>query len=100
MLHAGGDEVALFGLGLQGGPDGGVVAFGAAGREDDLVGMGAQQGGHAFAGFLHGAAHLAAEGMHAGRVAVQVREVGQHGLPDFGSHGGGGVVVEIDGLHG
>lgn len=39
MLHAGGDEVALFGLGLQGGPDGGVVAFGAAGREDDLVGM-------------------------------------------------------------
>ena len=100
MLHAGGDEVALFGLGLQGGPDGGVVAFGTTGREDDLVGMGAQQGGHAFAGFFHGAAHLAAEGVHAGRVAVQIREVGQHGFPDFGSHGSGRVVIEIDGLHG
>ena len=65
MLHAGGDQVALFRLGLESGPDGRIVAFRAAGGENDLIRVGPQQGGHAFAGRIHGLAHLAAEAVHA-----------------------------------
>ena len=46
---------------------------------------------------LHG--HLAAEGVHAGGIAVVLPEVGEHGLHDFRRNPARGVVVEIDGLH-
>ena len=40
--------------------------------------------------------HLAAEGVHAGGVAVVVGEIGQHGLEHLRGHLGGGVVVEVN----
>ena len=100
MLHPCCDQVALFRLGLEGGPDGRIVALRAAGGENDFIRTGPQQGGDAFAGRVHGFAHLAAEAVHAGRVAVEFAQIGQHGREHFRGHGRGGVVVEIDGLHG
>ncbi len=85
VFHPGGDDVAFVGKGGQGRADGGVVAFGAATGEDDLVRGGAQQGRHLFPGLPYLPAHLAPEGVHAGGVAVEFVVVRQHGLQDFGS---------------
>ena len=99
MLHPRGDDAALFGLRLQGAPDGGIVAFGTAGREQDFLGLRAEQRGHLFPRILHGAADLPAEGVHAGGIAVQIRQIGQHGIAHFGRNSRRGVIVEINGFH-
>ena len=96
VLDPGGDDVALVGIGGEGREDGGVVALGAAAGEDDLIRVGAEQGRHLLAGLWTLPAHLAAEGVHAGGVAVELGEIGQHGLHHLGGHPGGGVVVQID----
>ncbi len=65
MLHAGGDNVALVLLGFQGRPDGAVVAFGAAGGEDDFAGLAVQHCSYLLACRLHVFGNLAAKGVHA-----------------------------------
>ena len=65
MFHAGGDEMALFRLGLDGRPDGGVVALRPAGGKDDFVRVCAQQTGHLLAGCFDRIGHLTAKGVHA-----------------------------------
>ena len=96
VLHPGSDEMSFFRLSFQGGINGGAVAFGPAGGKNDLLGQRADEFRRLLAGSAHVAAHLPAEGMHAGGVAVQFGEHGQHGLHNFGRDPGGGVVVEID----
>ena len=99
MLDLGGNDMALFGIGAQRGPDGRAVALGAAGSVDDLFGMGTDQFGQLGARLAHLLAHVAAEGVHARRVAVELGEVGQHLFHHLGGDLGGGVVIQVDGFH-
>ena len=80
--------------------DGVVVGFGAATGEDDFLRAGADQGGDLFAGGFDGGAGLLAKGVDGGGVAVLAGEIGKHGVEDFGIDGGGGVVIEVDAVHG
>ena len=96
MFHLGGDDVPLFRLGFRGGIPGGVVGLGTAGSEDDLFRIRIENAGHLLAGLLDVVAHLAAEGVHAGSVAVKRAEGGHHGFHHFGSNPRGGVVVKIN----
>ena len=100
MLHVGGDDVAFFGLGVQGGADGRVVRLGPAGGENDFGRVAIEQSGHLFPGALEVHAHLPAEAVHGGGVAVELGEVGLDGLENGRVHLGGGVVVHVDGIHG
>ena len=77
MLDAGGDDLALLRRGRQGPVDGGVVAFRAATGEDDLARVAAEQAGHPLASLADLDSHLAAERVHARRVAVQVVKYGR-----------------------
>lgn len=100
MLDHGGNHLVAPGHGLERREDGGIVALRPAGGEDDLVIMlGADQRLYALARLLDGAGHIRAEGVHGGSIAELLGKKGQHG----GDHGridaGGGIVVEIDGLH-
>ena len=65
MFNAGGDDVTSIGLGLQGRPDSGAVAFRAARGEQDFIGAGAKKAGQALPGIFHRLGHLSAEGVHA-----------------------------------
>ena len=76
-----------------------VVGFGAAAGEDDFLRAGADQGGDLFAGGFDGGAGLLAEGVDGGGVAVIAREIGKHGVENFGVDGRGGVVIEVDAVH-
>jgi hypothetical protein len=64
MLHAG-EENRLSGVGPGHAPGGGVGRFGAAGREHDLAGPGADESGHAVPGVLDDGPDDAALGMDA-----------------------------------
>ena len=65
VFHPGGDEVALFRLGLDGRPDGGIVALRPAGGKDDFVRICAQQPGHLLTGSFDRIGHLTAKCVHA-----------------------------------
>ena len=96
MFHLSGDDMTLFGLGLGGGEPCGVIGFRTAAGEDHFFGIGTDELGDLLTSGRDVTADLAAEGMHAGRVAVQRPESGHHGFNHFGSDGGRGVIVEID----
>src|SRR5271163_1981203 len=80
--------------------DGMVVGFGAAAGEDDFLGAGADEGGDLFAGGFDGGAGTLAGGVDGGGVGEFAREIGEHGVEDGGLDGGGGVVIEVDAVHG
>ena len=69
VLDGGGDDMALGGIGGEGGEEGGVVALGGAAGEDDLAGGGAELGGDVAAGFLDHTFQRGAEGVAAARIA-------------------------------
>lgn len=77
-------EMLLFRLGFHSGKHGGTVAFRPAGGKNNFLGPRSQQSGHIGPGLIHEMAHLAAEGMHAGSIAVQFGKQGQHHLHNFG----------------
>lgn len=99
MLDPRGDNVAFFGLGVDRGPDGRTVAFGAAAGKHDLFGLCTQQSGDPLAGFFELLADFAGEAVHARRIGVQVLQVGQHFFEDFRCNPRGGIVVKVDTLH-
>src|SRR5271154_1795357 len=77
-----------------------IVGFCAAAGEDDFLGLCADQCGDLFAGGFDGGACALAWGMDGGGVSKVGGEVGKHGVEDFGVDGGGGVVIDIDAVHG
>jgi hypothetical protein len=72
-----------------------VVGLGAAADEEDFLGFGADEAPDLFAGIFYFFPGLAAEGMHAGRVAEYFKPLDQ-GLLDLRVQGRRGVVVEVD----
>src|SRR6202042_868502 len=68
--------------------------------KDDVLRAGADQCGHPFPGGFHGGTGLLAEGVNGRRVAVLAREIGKHGVEDFRIDGSGGVVIEVNAIHG
>ena len=77
-----------------------IVGFGAAAGEENLLGARADERGHLFAGGLDGSASLLAESVDRRSVAEFAGEVGEHRVEHFRLDGGGGVVIEIDAVHG
>ncbi len=96
MLDAGGDDVALAGVGLERGGNRGVVALGGARGEDDIPRRRADQFGHLFARRLDHPFELGTEFVTARRIAPLRGEVGHHGVQHFRQNGRGGVMVEVD----
>ena len=97
VLDGGGDEVVA---GAQEAEDGGVVALGAAGVEDDLRLAAVEEGGEDFAGMVDGGAGTLAVEMDGGGVAEVLDPEGTHGLDDVVQERRGGVGVHVDTAHG
>ena len=97
----GDDVVALLAVHFGDALDGEVVALGGAGGEDHFLGGRADQLGDALARGLHAFFGGPAEGViAAGGIAELLHEVGQHFFQHPRVHGGGGVVIHVDGqLH-
>ena len=76
--------------------DGEVVRLGAAGRPDQVVGLGADERGHTPPCEIQVGFGLLPKRMHARRVAEVVGKRLGHGLEYRGMKGRRGVVVEID----
>jgi len=79
--------------------DGVIVGFGAATGEENLLGSSANELGNLLARGLDGSTGVLAEGVDGGGVAEFGREVGKHGIEDFGFDRGGCVVIEVDAVH-
>ncbi len=77
-----------------------IIGFGAAAGEDDFLGAGVDERGDLFAGSFDGGAGVLAEGVDGGGVAEFGGEIGEHGVEDGGVDGSGGVVIEVDTIHG
>ncbi len=97
----GDDVIALLAVHLGDALDGEVVALGGAGGEDDFFRGRADQLGDALARRFHAFFGRPSERViAAGGVAELLHEVGQHLFQHPRIHGGGGVVVHVDGqLH-
>lgn len=80
--------------------DGVIVGFGAAAREDDFLGLGSDEGGNLFAGGFDGGAGALAGRVDRRGVGKVGGEIGKHRVEDLRVDGGGGVVIEIDAVHG
>ena len=95
------DVIALLSIHLGDTFDGEVVALGGARGENDFLGSRANQFGNLLARILNGFLSCPSKWMvPAGGVAELFHEVGQHGLEHARIHGGGGMVVHVDGqLH-
>jgi hypothetical protein len=100
VLDGGGDDVAALGPGGDGAVDGGVVALGGAGGEQDLGGAGvAEQLRHRAAGGGDGVGRAARGLVHRARVEVRLGQEGHHRVDHLGRHPGRRVVVEVDDGH-
>ena len=77
-------------------PNGEVVRFGSPRGEHDFFRCCTDEGCDLFPGIFDCLVGVMAKWMVARRVAVLLREVGQHGIENFGCNRGGGVVVQID----
>lgn len=76
-----------------------VVAFRAAGGEDDFGRAAVKQMGDRFAGMIDGRAGLLALLMDGAGVAEALDPEGAHRLDDLGQEGCGGVGVHVDTAH-
>ena len=97
VLDLCGDEVCAGG---QGSEQSEVVAFGAAGGEDNFGGSGAEKVGDGIAGVLDGGAGVLAGAVDRAGVGEVGGEEGAHGFDDLREQRCGGVGVEVDGGHG
>ena len=95
VLDGGGDHVPALRAGAQGAVQGGVVALGAAAREDDLLRFGVDQGGGLGPGVIQAPGNLLPEAVGAGRVAPLLPQEGQHRLDHLGRNLGRGIAIEI-----
>ena len=86
-------------VGFNGCADGGTIALGAAAGKNDLVRAGSDQISHVLPGFFDFFGHTASKGVHAGRIAVILAEIRQHGLQNFRRHHGRRIVISIDDPH-
>ncbi len=77
-----------------------VVGFGAAAGEDNLLGARTDQHGHLIAGGFDGGAGALAGRVDRGSVAEFGGEIREHGVEDGRLNGRGGVVIEVDAVHG
>ena len=80
--------------------EGQVVALGAAAREDDLLGIAADEGGKMLAGVFDRFVSRAAEGVTARWIAILLGEEREHRLLHGRRDGSRRVVVEINLPHG
>ena len=97
MLNGRCHDVPTFGLvGRKNTPNGHVVGFRPATREDDLPGPAPQQRGHPLPGFLDGHPGILALGVNARGIGVTVLIIGQQGFQHLRPDRGGRVVVHID----
>jgi len=104
VFHKRGDDVRV-GLRRDGGrandaEDGVIVRFGAAAGEKDLLGTRAEECGDLLPRRFHGSAGVLPEGVDGGSVGEFGREIGQHGVEHLGLDRCGGVVIEVDAVHG
>ena len=76
-----------------------VVAFGGAGIEDDLGGGAAREGGDLIACGFYQFAAFSPEAMDGGCVVGVLHSLA-HAGDDFGADGRGGVVIEVNLIHG
>src|ERR1019366_9932689 len=76
--------------------NGGIVRFGAAGRENDLIRSGIERFGDLATRRIDAFAGRRTYGMQGGWVAIAVSEIGQHRFKDRGFNGGRGGVVQVD----
>ncbi len=74
----------------------GIVGFGGAAGEDDLLGGAAQQGRDLLPGLAHRLPGLEPQGIVATGIAEFTFQIRPHGPENLRGHGGGGVVVQID----
>ena len=99
MLESGSDDAALSLLTShgRGGKNGGIVALGAAAREEHLAGLTAEYLRARRPRLVQRDSALPAEGIHRGRVAVALAEPRQHCFEHSVAYTGGGGVVKIYG---
>ena len=76
--------------------DGEIAGLGAATGEDHLLRLCVDQRGHLLARAVHRGARHASGAMHARRIAVMLREIGQHGLQHPRVQRRGRVMIEIN----
>src|SRR5215469_15584583 len=76
-----------------------IVGFRAAAGEENLLGPSANERGNLLARSLDGSAGVLAKRVDGGGVAEFDREIGKHGVEDFGLDRGGCVVIEVDAVH-
>src|SRR5436309_3232046 len=95
MFDGGGDDVAFSWLSDERAMNRGVVAFSAATGENDFFGVGMDQGGELFTGFLDVVGDLFSKRIGAGWVAPLVLQKGEHGLDHLRGDPCGRVVVQI-----
>ena len=103
VLDFGGDEVGGLALVEEGAEDAGegeVVALGASGGEDDLLGRTVEETGDGGSGVLDGGAGSLTGVVRGAGVAEGLDPEGAHGVDDLGEKRGGGVGVEVDAVHG
>ena len=96
VLHGGCNDMPLGRIGEGRSLQCGVIAFRAATGEYDVVRVGPNQPGHAFAGLLDQPCRLCGERIGAGWVAPVLGETGQHCLDDLGGNPRRGVVIQIN----
>lgn len=99
VFDGGGDDFAAWGAGGEQAAEGGIDGFGAAGGEGEFSWGGTDESGDLIFGVVDGLTAELAEAMGAGRISIEMGEIGEHGVESFGSEGGGGVIVEVDGVH-
>ena len=105
MLDGAGDDVRILGpaaentaqLGEDSSLDRLIARLGAAAREDNLIGLRADQLGDLAASPLDGVVGGFAVAVRAGGIAEVPMKIGEHCFQHSGIDGGGGVAVEIDG---
>src|SRR5262245_389932 len=77
-----------------------IVRFGASAGEENFLGARADKRGDLFACGFDRSASLLAKRVNRGGVAEFAGEIGKHRVEHFGLDGSGGVVIEIDAVHG
>ena len=95
VLHFGRDDVLLTGIHEQRTVDGAVVRFGAAAREDDLLGVGIDERGDFLPRLLDMSMHLRTERVGTGGVAPKLAQHRNHRVGHFRRDLCRGVVIEV-----
>jgi hypothetical protein len=96
MLNGRGDEVIAR---VEQAEDGGVVALGAPGVENDLSVMAIEKLSQDRAGAINGLARLLPVQVDGRSVAEVLEPIGTHGLDHLRKQRGGGVCIHIHSAH-